>query len=193
MITDPPPAVGRRLIARATSLPLASLAAYFLKASQNFYAETMLKTLGRSVKGAGAADAGRDRCARNARVMGHSSRRVRDLRRIGAVALQLRHRRHDGRDAEACLAGSAPARTVRRRAASGRPRRHPRYAHEGHGPRRTRQAKTGTISNVRSLSGFLETKSGERLVFSIIANNFTAPSTQIDAVVERALARLAER
>ncbi len=53
------------------------------------------------------------------------------------------------------------------------------------------QAKTGTISNVRSLSGFLVTESGERLVFSMIANHFTATSSQVDAVVERALAYLA--
>jgi D-alanyl-D-alanine carboxypeptidase len=39
----------------------------------------------------------------------------------------------------------------------------------------------------------METKSGERIVFSIIVNNFTAPTGQIDAIVERALARVAER
>jgi D-alanyl-D-alanine carboxypeptidase/D-alanyl-D-alanine-endopeptidase (penicillin-binding protein 4) len=53
------------------------------------------------------------------------------------------------------------------------------------------QAKTGTISNVRALSGFLVTESGERLVFSMIANHFTATSAQVDAVVERALGLLA--
>ena len=55
------------------------------------------------------------------------------------------------------------------------------------------QAKTGTISNMRSLSGYLETQSGERIVFSIIANHFTAPNADIDAVVEKALIRVAER
>jgi D-alanyl-D-alanine carboxypeptidase/D-alanyl-D-alanine-endopeptidase (penicillin-binding protein 4) len=55
------------------------------------------------------------------------------------------------------------------------------------------QAKTGTIANVRSLSGNLEAKSGERIVFSIIGNHFTVPSSQIDAIAEKALALVAER
>lgn len=55
------------------------------------------------------------------------------------------------------------------------------------------QAKTGTISNVRSLSGFVDTRSGEKLVFSMIANHFTATSASIDAVVEKALTRLVDR
>jgi D-alanyl-D-alanine carboxypeptidase/D-alanyl-D-alanine-endopeptidase (penicillin-binding protein 4) len=53
------------------------------------------------------------------------------------------------------------------------------------------EAKTGTIANARALSGYLLTTSGQRLVFSIIVNNFTAPASEIDAVVEKALTRLA--
>ncbi len=49
------------------------------------------------------------------------------------------------------------------------------------------QAKTGTISNVRALSGYLTTSSGEKLAFSIIVNNSTAPGAQVDQIVERAL------
>jgi D-alanyl-D-alanine carboxypeptidase/D-alanyl-D-alanine-endopeptidase (penicillin-binding protein 4) len=51
------------------------------------------------------------------------------------------------------------------------------------------QAKTGSIANVRALSGYLDRPSGEKLVFSIIANHFTAPSREVDALVERALVR----
>ncbi len=52
------------------------------------------------------------------------------------------------------------------------------------------QAKTGTIDNVRSLAGYIETKGGETLVFAMIANHFTSPNAQVDAVMEQALERL---
>ena len=52
------------------------------------------------------------------------------------------------------------------------------------------QAKTGTLSNVRALSGYLERADQEKLVFSIIVNHYTAPSAEIDAIVEKALERL---
>jgi len=49
-------------------------------------------------------------------------------------------------------------------------------------------AKTGTLSHARALSGYITSASGREYVFSVIANNFLAPTRQIDTIVEDALA-----
>jgi D-alanyl-D-alanine carboxypeptidase/D-alanyl-D-alanine-endopeptidase (penicillin-binding protein 4) len=51
-------------------------------------------------------------------------------------------------------------------------------------------AKTGTVSNVRSLSGYLTTAAGEPMVFSMIVNHHTASSRDADRLAEAALLRL---
>jgi D-alanyl-D-alanine carboxypeptidase/D-alanyl-D-alanine-endopeptidase (penicillin-binding protein 4) len=52
-------------------------------------------------------------------------------------------------------------------------------------------AKTGTLSHVRALSGYVRSREGERLAFSILANHFTAPAAAVDALVDLAVERLA--
>jgi D-alanyl-D-alanine carboxypeptidase/D-alanyl-D-alanine-endopeptidase (penicillin-binding protein 4) len=52
-------------------------------------------------------------------------------------------------------------------------------------------AKTGSIANVRSLSGYVTTADGERLVFVMLANHFTAPRRVVEVVQDRLLERLA--
>ena len=52
-------------------------------------------------------------------------------------------------------------------------------------------AKTGSIANVRALSGYVTSLDGETFVFSMIANHFTVPQSAIDAATDRAVERLA--
>ena len=49
------------------------------------------------------------------------------------------------------------------------------------------RAKTGSMSNVRALAGYVTTIAGERLAFAIVANNFKVRGSAIDAVTDRAL------
>ena len=51
-------------------------------------------------------------------------------------------------------------------------------------------AKTGSMSNVRALAGYVTTIAGERLAFAIVANNFKVRGSVIDAVTDRALTAL---
>ena len=53
-------------------------------------------------------------------------------------------------------------------------------------------AKTGSMSQVRSLSGYMLTTEGEPLVFAFIVNGFRVPQREIDAAIDRALLRLVE-
>ncbi len=53
-------------------------------------------------------------------------------------------------------------------------------------------AKTGSMSQVRSLSGYVVTTQGEPLVFAFIANGFRVPAREIDAVMDKALLRLVD-
>lgn len=187
------PAFGpRQLRVTRQSLPLSSLGAYFLKESQNFYGEAILKTLGQRRFGrAGSTVAGRQVVAEtltewgipaDSYVMSDGSGLSRyNYVSADAIVALLKHVWSDERLRGPFLAALPVA------------------AQDGTLELRMRntvlagrvQAKTGTISNVRSLSGFLITESGERLVFSMIANHFTATSAQVDSVVEKALVYLA--
>ena len=184
--TTPP-----RVIATRSSAPLSALAGYFLKVSQNFYADMLLKTIGRASGGPGSVvqgvasvreTVGRWGIAPDEIVMNDGSGLSRyDYLTADAVVGVLRHVWQDER-----LRGPFVAAL-------------PVAGRDGTLDTRMRgtilddrvEAKTGTLANVRSLSGYLETTSGKHLVFAILVNNFTGPASQIDAVTEKVLTLVA--
>lgn len=54
------------------------------------------------------------------------------------------------------------------------------------------RAKTGTISNVRGLSGYVTTAEGEQLVFSFLVNGHLRTSKETEEITDRILILLAE-
>jgi serine-type D-Ala-D-Ala carboxypeptidase/endopeptidase (penicillin-binding protein 4) len=54
------------------------------------------------------------------------------------------------------------------------------------------RAKTGTMSNIRSLAGYVTTRGGERLAFVIVINNFEGIGADANQAIDAIAIRLAE-
>lgn len=181
----------RRTLVTAQSPPLREIATTLMKVSQNQYAETLLKAVAAKTSGIGTTDGGRDAAAalftswnipRDAYVMSDGS----GLSRYNYVApstlttvlrrMYLDPVHHDAFLATLPIAakdGTIANRMRKTRAAE------------------NAKAKTGSIANVRSLSGFVTTRDGETLVFSIMANDFVIPSATVDWIADLAVETLA--
>jgi D-alanyl-D-alanine carboxypeptidase/D-alanyl-D-alanine-endopeptidase (penicillin-binding protein 4) len=179
------------MIAKTESPPLRDIATVLMKVSQNLYAETLLKAVGARRGGLGTTEGGR-LVARetlsewgiktDSYVMYDGSGLSRyNYLTAGTVVDVLLHMYNDPSHRDAFLAtlpiagkdGTIATRMRRTRA-------------EGNAI-----AKTGSISNARSLSGFVKTRDGELIVFSIVANDFVIPASTITRMADLAVESLA--
>jgi D-alanyl-D-alanine carboxypeptidase/D-alanyl-D-alanine-endopeptidase (penicillin-binding protein 4) len=174
----------RRALVTTTSPPLSEIATVLMKVSQNLYAETLLKTLGASQGGLGTAAGGRRMVAQTLTTWGIPADSYvmfdgSGLSRYNyvtarAITTTLEHMYKDARHKDAFVAtlpiagkdGTISTRMRRTRA-------------EGNAV-----AKTGSIANARSLSGFVRTRDGEMLVFSILCNDFVISAATVNWIAD---------
>jgi len=162
----------------------------FLKPSQNQIGETLLRTLGAQVKGVGSMDSGRAVVREvlsgfgvppDAYVLADGS----GLSRYNYVApeavalvLEAMYRRPDFAPLFDALPVAGVDGTLAGRLKG------TRAAGNAH-------AKTGSLSNVRSLSGYVRSADGEVLLFVLLANGFTVPQRVVEAAQDQIVERLA--
>ena len=181
----------RRVLVTTTSAPLRDVATVLMKVSQNQYAETLLKALGAARGGLGTTSAGRRAATETFRawgipddayVMSDGSGLSRyNYVAPSAITAILARMYQDPRHREAFAAtlpvagkdGTISTRMRRSRA-------------EGNAI-----AKTGSIANVRALSGYVKTRTGETLAFSILANDFVIPAATVNYIADLAVEILA--
>ena len=182
---------GLRRLVESRSPPLSTLAIRMMKASQNQYAETLLRTLGAATgpptDANGAATVASILEPWGVRKDGLIQRDGSGLSRYDYVTPEtlvttLAHVERDATlwppfDASLPIAGRDGTLSNRLK---GTPA-------EGN-----LRAKSGSMSNVRALSGYVTSADGERLVFSILANNFESRADVVNAATDAIVVRLAE-
>jgi len=162
-----------------------------MKVSQNLYAETLLKAIGAAGNGLGTTEGGRVAVRKRLSDWGipadsyvmYDGSGLSRYNYVTAATLTdvLEHLYQNPRDRDPFLStlpiagkdGTISARLRSTRA-------------EGNA-----LAKTGSIANTRALSGFVKTRDGEMLVFSILANDFVIPSATINLIADLAVESLA--
>lgn len=161
---------GARILGVHSSPPLLEILRVVNKESNNLLAETVAKTLGRVTFGEGSFQGGMRAVERFL------------LRDVGVPESEIRLRDGSGLSAQNQVSAGALLKLLRFMAASnhwegfwstlpeagvrgelGRMRNSPAA--------RNLRAKTGTMEGVSSLSGMVRTRSGERILFSILAND----------------------
>ncbi|MGZ8412291.1 MAG: D-alanyl-D-alanine carboxypeptidase/D-alanyl-D-alanine endopeptidase [Gemmatirosa sp.] len=173
------------------SLPLRDVLPAFEKPSQNQIGELLLKTMGLERAGTGTADSGRRVMERQLQAWGVAPERdvvVRDGSGLSrhdyltprAVVRVLDAMRRDPNFRlfyDALPIGGVDGTIASRM--------------KGTPAQGNVHAKTGTLDKARALSGYVTTADGEMLLFSILCNNYTVPTRQVDRVADALVARLA--
>jgi D-alanyl-D-alanine carboxypeptidase/D-alanyl-D-alanine-endopeptidase (penicillin-binding protein 4) len=185
----PKPTGPRRLLLLHESAPLREIGIRLMKVSQNLIAETLRARIGLAsdvpdVDPLAAASGAYERTlatwgvpVEDVILADGSGLSRYDYLTVDALVAVLRHMAQDPRHAaafQATLPILGVDGTLERRL------RGTRVEGRVH-------AKTGSMTNVRALAGYVTTIAGEHLAFAIVANNFKVRGSAIDVVTDRAL------
>jgi serine-type D-Ala-D-Ala carboxypeptidase/endopeptidase (penicillin-binding protein 4) len=189
-VTDAMPLDGMRTLVDYRSPPLSTLAVRMMKMSQNQYAETLLRTLG-AATGAPTAENGAATAARVVQQWGvpEGGLILRDgsgLSRYDYVSPESLVAILAHVDADPALRGPFEAALPLAGRDGTLANRMKGTAADGNA-----RAKTGSMSNVRALCGYVTGADGERLVFAILANNFETASNVVNRAADAIVVRLA--
>ncbi|TDU86784.1 D-alanyl-D-alanine carboxypeptidase/D-alanyl-D-alanine-endopeptidase (penicillin-binding protein 4) [Kribbella voronezhensis] len=184
--TSATPATARRL-ARDESMTVGELMTPFLKLSNNMHAETLVKAMGAVAAASGSWSAGLDVVTDYAQSVGVDTSKIRlsdgsglsrkvnvTAKSVTDILLAAQHEPWFQQWYDALPIAGNPNRfvggTLRSRMAN------TPAANNLHG-------KTGSLTGVTALSGYVTTKDGRKLVFSMISNNYlSSPRSVEDAV-----------
>ncbi|WP_370023037.1 D-alanyl-D-alanine carboxypeptidase/D-alanyl-D-alanine-endopeptidase [Planotetraspora sp. GP83] len=184
---------GATALATHESIPLSRLLVPFMKLSNNMHAEILTKTMGRKVSGQGTWAAGLAVTEAFARANGVDTLRLRDgsglsradgLTPAGLTSLLVALR---SKPWFRTWYGSLPVAGDPDRITGGTLRSRMRDTPAAGNV----HAKTGTLTGVTALSGYVRSADGEPLVFSILANNFLSEDPPKD-LEDRIAVRLAQ-
>ena len=190
-VADAPAREQGEAVVTHRSAPLSMLALRFMKNSQNQYGETLLRTLG-ALTGSPTAEGGAAVALDTLRPWGIEDADL--LQRDGsglsrysyvtpeALVAILSHVDRD-EALRGPFAASLPVAGVDGSLAS---------RMKGTRAENNARAKTGSMSQVRSLAGYVTTVDGEPLAFAILANNFETPSDVVNGSTDAIVVRLAQ-
>ncbi|RNB87155.1 D-alanyl-D-alanine carboxypeptidase/D-alanyl-D-alanine-endopeptidase [Brevibacillus fluminis] len=171
------------------SEPLADILTYMNKKSDNLYAEMLLKAVGAKANGSGTADAGIEAVQAVLKSFGWTT----NFDMVDGSGL-TRYDQISARHITAALEGMAAAEsfdiyydslpiagvdgTLKNRM-------------KGTAAENNVHAKTGSMSGVNSLSGYVTTKGGTKLVFSILLNGYATSSKVMTSIQDEIVEALA--
>ena len=178
------------LLWTSISPPLSEILKPLLKESLNLYAETLTRALGLELNGSGSFSAGREiveetlsRMAIDKNQYSYADGSGLSRQNLVSVKMLVRilrsiYRHRYFADFYDALAIAGMDGTLENRL-------------KGSKAENNVRAKTGSLSNVSSISGYVKTMDGEMLAFSMIANNFLLPKSEADAAQDEVLKKLA--